>query len=181
MSEKTKTTSPPKRRWARIVAWVFGSLAMLLLLLVVAASYYTTTADFQRRVGGEVVSILETATGGKVEVGHISFNLWHLAVEVDGLVIHGYEPAGEMPYLSADKILVRVLIHTFLSHAAGGPKSHVGLSFLRVENPHYHLIIDKDGKTNQPTPKKPSTSTTPIQDTLLDLQAARLKWQTGLR
>ena len=40
---------------------------------------------FQRRVGGEVVSILEDATGGKVEIGHISFDLWHLAIEVDGL------------------------------------------------------------------------------------------------
>ncbi len=27
--------------------------------------------------------------------------------------------------------------------------------YLRVEHPQFHLIVDKDGKTNQPTPKHP--------------------------
>ena len=104
-----------------------------------------------------------------------------MAVEVDGLVVHGLEGPGEAPYLSADKILLRAKINTVLSHTVGrGAQSHIGLSFLRVEQPHVHLIIDKDGKTNQPVPKKPSTSTTPVQDTLLDLQAKDgSSWRTG--
>src|ERR1700680_2892068 len=32
-------------------------------------------------------------------------------------------------------------------------------------------MVDKDGKTNQPEPKHPSTSKTPLTDTLLDLKA----------
>ncbi len=87
-------------------------------------------------------------------------NLWHLAIEADGLVIHGLEGPGEAPYLSADKIFVRVKIIQLLSHTAGaGAQSHIGLNYLRVEQPQVHLIIDKDGKTNQPVPKHPSTST----------------------
>ena len=54
--------------------------------------------------------MLEDATGGRVEVGGVHFSLWHLAIEVDGLVIHGLEGPGEAPYLSADKIQVRVKI-----------------------------------------------------------------------
>jgi translocation and assembly module TamB len=170
-----------RRRWLRALAWVAGSFLLLLIVLVAGLTWYTTTADFQRRVGAEVVKVLEDSTGGRVELGHISFSLWHLAIEADDLVIHGTEAPGEMPYLSAGKVFVRVRIHTFLAHAAAkGPQSHIGVNFLRVEEPHLHLIIDKDGKTNQPVPKHPTTSTEPVQDTLLDLQASEVELANGL-
>ncbi len=173
--------SPRRYRVWRILAWSMGSLLLLIVLLLAGAAWYTTTADFQRRVGAEVVSVLQDSTGGRVELQHISFDLWHLAIEADGLVIHGTEGPGEMPYLSAAKILLRVRIHTFVSHVTGkGAQSHISLSYLRVEEPHVHLIIDKDGKTNQPAPRHPSTSTEPIQDTLLDLQAGEVELANGL-
>jgi translocation and assembly module TamB len=180
-SSTTNTPAPKRRRWLRALAWTAGSFVLLLVLLLGVGAWYTTTADFQRRAGSEVVSVLENATGGRVELGKLSFSLWHLAIEVDGLVIHGTEPVGEMPYLSVAKIFLRVKINTFLSHAVGkGPQSHVGLSYLRVEEPRFHLIIDKDGKTNQPVPKKPSTSSEPVQNTLLDLQAGKVEIANGL-
>ena len=161
--------------------WTIGGLLALILIVLAGASWYTTTDDFQRRVGKQVVSILEDSTGGKVDLAKINFNLWHLAIEADGLVIHGLEGPGEAPYLSADRILVRVKIISFLAHTTGTDlASHIGLSLLRVEQPHVHLIIDKDGKTNQPVPKHPSTSTTPLQDTLLDLKAADAELVNGL-
>jgi translocation and assembly module TamB len=173
----------PKRRhrWMRVVGWVLASLVLLVALLAGIATWYTGTADFQRRVGGEVVSVLENATGGRVEVQHLSFNLWHLAIEVDGLVIHGTEGPGEMPYLSAAKIFVRLHLNMVLTHIRGvGPQSRISLRYLRVDQPHVHLIVDKDGHTNQPTPKHPSTSNEPIQDTLLDLQARKVELANGL-
>jgi translocation and assembly module TamB len=177
---EAKLTAPAHRTRRRIFI-VLASLLGCFFLLIGAAAYYTTTADFQRRVGGEVSSVLEEATGGRVELGHLSFNLWHMAIEVDNLVIHGTEPQGEMPYLSAAKILVRVKINTFLNHVAGQTThSRVGLNFLRVEQPHVHLIIDKNGNSNAPTPKHPSTSTEPVQDTLLDLQATEVELADGI-
>ena len=171
----------PRSRMLRILAWTAGSILLLLIVLVLGLSWYTTTADFQRRVGGEVVHVLEDSTGGRVELGHISFDLWHLAIEADSLVIHGTEGPGEMPYLSAAKIFIRLRINTFISHTVGkGAQSHVGLTYLRVEEPHLHLIIDKDGNTNQPVPKHPTTSTEPVQDTLLDLQAKEVELANGL-
>ncbi len=177
-----KPRKPVRRsRVLRILGWIGASILVLLIVLVLGLSWYTTTADFQRRVGEKVVSVLEDSTGGKVELGHISLNLWHLAIEADNLVIHGTEGPGEMPYLSAAKIFLRLRIHTFLSHAVGkGPQSHVALNYLRVEEPHLHLIIDKNGNTNQPVPKHPSTSTEPVQDTLLDLQASEVELANGL-
>ena len=177
---ETDVKTPRPRFW-RIVRWTLGSLLALLLVAFLGGWYYTTTADFQRRVGAEVVSVLEDSTGGRVELGHISFSLLHLAIEADGLVIHGTEGPGEAPYLSAVKIFIRLKINTFLSHTVGkGAQSHVGVNYLRVEQPHVHMIVDKDGKTNQPIPKRKSSSTEPVQDTLLDLQAGKVELVDGL-
>jgi translocation and assembly module TamB len=166
---------------ARVAAWVLGSLVLLVVVLLGGLAWYSTTPDFNRRVGAEVVSVLETATGGRVELGHISFNLWHLAIEADGLVIHGLEGPGEAPYFSADRILVRLKLVSFLQHTTGtGPASHIGLDLLRVEAPKVHLIVDKDGKTNQPVPRHPSVNTTPVQDTLLDLKAREVELVHGV-
>ena len=165
----------------RGAAWTCATLLLLFVLLIVSFAIYSTTSDFQQRVGKEVVSVLEDATGGKVDLAHISFDLWHLAIEADGLVIHGLEGPGEAPYLSADKILIRVKIISFFEHTvAKGIASHIGLNLLRVESPHVHLIIDKDGKTNQPVPKHPSQSTEPLTDTLLDLKASEVELVNGL-
>ena len=187
MSETTvaKSNGAPapkhRHRWLRVLGWIAASLVLLVVLLAGFATWYTGTADFQRRVGGEVVSVLENATGGRVELQHLSFNLWHLAIEADGLVIHGTEAPGEMPYVSAAKIFLRLHLNVILTHLRGvGPQSRISLRYLRVEQPHVHLIIDKDGHTNQPTPKHPSTSTEPVQDTLLDLQARKVELANGL-
>ena len=182
-SQTPVTVAVPRkqRRVIRFFGWTILSLLLLLVVVGVGVTMYTKTEDFQHRVGSQVKATLEDATGGTVDIGHISFDLWHLAIEVDNLVIHGTEAPGEMPYLSAAKILVRLKLNTFLSHTVGrGAQSHVGLNFLRVEQPHAHLIIDKDGKTNQPVPKHPSTSTEPIQNSLLDLQAKEVELADGL-
>ncbi len=163
------------------VGWTFISLVLLLIIVWFGLNWYVTTPDFQRRVGGQVRTVLEDSTGGKVDIGHIAINLWHLAIEVDDLVIHGTEGPGEAPYLSAQKILVHLKINTVISHTVGkGAQSHIGLNYLEVDQPHAHLIIYKDGNTNQPVPKKPSTSTEPVQDSLLDLQAKQVMLNDGL-
>lgn len=189
MSEEIKTSSDdgapseakqPRSGW-RLVAWLVGSVVVGLILLTAGASWYASTADFQQRVGGEVVSVLENATGGRAELKHLSFNPWRLTIEVDGLVIHGTEAKGEMPYLSAAKIMLRLHLNMVLTHIRGlGPQSRISLRSLRVEQPRIHLIVDKDGKTNQPTPKHPSTSSTSIEDTLLDLQAGKVELVNGM-
>jgi translocation and assembly module TamB len=166
---------------SRAMAWLIGGVLALLIVVVGGFAWYTTTDDFQWRVGREIVSVLEGATGGRVEVHGVKFSLWHLAMEADGLVIHGLEGPGEAPYLAADKIELRVGISSFFSHASGvGVKSHVRLKLLRVEHPQVHLIVDKDGKTNQPVPKHPITSTEPLQDTLLDLRAKEAEVVNGV-
>jgi translocation and assembly module TamB len=165
----------------RVLAWMVGGLTVLGLVLFGVFAWYSTTPDFERRLGNEVVKVLENATGGRVELRRISFDLWHLGIEADGLVIHGLEGPGEAPYLAVDRILVRVKLFNFFARAAGtGGPANVSLNYLRVEHPQFHLIVDKDGKTNQPTPKHPSTSNKPLIDTLLDLKARQVELANGV-
>jgi translocation and assembly module TamB len=163
------------------VGWVVGGLLLLLIVAAGGLWWYSTTSDFNHRVANKLVALLEDSTGGRAEINNLHFSLRHLALEVDGLVIHGLEGPGEAPYLAIDKLQVRVKLVNLLSQATGsGAASHIGLSLLRVEHPQFHLIIDKDGKTNQPVPKHPSTSNEPIQDTLLDLKAAKAELVNGV-
>jgi translocation and assembly module TamB len=168
-------------RMGRAVAWTVIGLVVLAAVLFGTFAWYSTTDDFNRRVGKEVVKVLEDATGGRVELRRISFDLRHLAIEADGLVIHGLEGPGEAPYLAVDKIELRVKLFNLFSHVAGtSVASHVSLSFLGVDHPQFHLIVDKDGKTNQPEPKHPSASKTPLTDTLLDLKAEQVVVTNGV-
>lgn len=164
-----------------VLAWLLGSLTVLGLVLFGAFAWYSTTPDFERRVGKELVTVLENTTGGRVELGRIRFDIWHLEVEANNLVIHGLEAPGEAPYLAVDKILLRVRLFDFFSRATGtGGPARVSLNYLRVEHPQVHLIIDKDGKTNQPVPKHPRTSEKPVMDTLLDLKARQVELANGV-
>ena len=168
-------------RIGRGIAWLALSLVLLLVVLLLSFSIYSRTPDFQHRVGKQVVSVLDDATGGHTEIGALKFDFWHLAIEVDDLVIHGLEGPGEAPYLSASKIQVRIKIISFFQHTAGsGAASHIGLNLLRVEDPHVHLIVDKQGRTNQPVPKHPTQSNEPVIDTLLDLKAKEVELVHGV-
>ena len=187
MKQPHSEEPPPARRRSvavrilRGLAITFGSLFILIIIILGVLAYYSTTPDFQRRIGKELASVLEESTGGKVDVGHVALNVWHLAVEVDGLVIHGLEGPGEAPYLAADKIFLRIQLVNLLGHWTGAnAPSHIGLNYLRVEGPHVHLIIDKDGKTNQPTPAHPTQSNEPVIDTLLDLKAKEVELVHGV-
>jgi translocation and assembly module TamB len=168
----------------RVGRWLGGGVIGLITLVAVlfgTFAWYSTTDDFGRRVRGEVVKVLEESTGGRVELGKISFDLRHLAIEADGLVIHGLEGPGEAPYLAADRIMLRVKLFNFFSHVTGsGVASHVSLSYLQVDRPQVHLIVDKDGKTNQPEPKHPSTNKESVPDTLLDLKAKEVQLNKGV-
>ena len=71
-------------------------------------------------------------------------------------------------------------LQLLFAYGGCGVASHVRLSYLRVEHPQFHLIVDKDGKTNQPEPKHPNTSNDPVTDTLLDLKAREVELADGV-
>lgn len=180
--EQPPAVVPRKHRALRIVAWLAASVVLLLVLVLGGLAIYSGTPDFQNRVRKTLITTLEDSTGGKVELRGIHFSLWNLAMEADGLVIHGLEGPGEAPYVSADRILVRITLKNLFSHATNstGAMRYITLALLHVDQPRVHLIINKDGSTNQPVPKTKSTSTEPLLDTLLDLQASKVELANGV-
>jgi translocation and assembly module TamB len=157
-------------------AWVLriGGILLLLLFLVVAGlMFYASTPYFANVVRQKVVTVLEDATGGRVEIQSLHWNLRHLSVEVDGLTIHGLEARGELPYAYVDRLYARAKILSFVD-------ARLGLDFLEVDRPAIHLIIYPDGHTNQPAPKAKPSSNGPAVQTIFDLQARRVEVHNGV-
>jgi translocation and assembly module TamB len=154
--------------------WRVGGTLMLLLVLVVAGLlFYASTQHFANIVRQKVVTVLEDATGGRVELQSLRWNLRHLAVEVDGLTIHGLESRGELPYAHVDRLYARAKILSFFN-------AQLGLDFLEVDHPTVHLIVYPDGHTNQPTPRAKQSSNGPAVKTIFDLQARRVEVHNGV-
>ena len=152
---------------------VGGALLLLLLLVIGGLLFYASTPHFSNFVRQRVVNVLQDATGGRVELRFLHWSLGHLAVEVDGLTIHGLEGPGELPYAHVDRLYARVKILSFVN-------ARLGLDFLEVDRPSVHLIIYPDGRTNQPTPKaKESSSSGSTAGTIFDLQANRVEVHDG--
>jgi translocation and assembly module TamB len=161
-----------KSLWGYI--WrVSGSVLLLLVLVVAGLLLYASTAHFSNLVRQKVISVLEDATGGRVELQSLRWNVRHLAVEVNGLTIHGLEGPGELPYAHVDRIYARTKILSFVN-------ASLGLDFLEADRPSIHLIIYPDGHTNQPTPKAKDKSDSPNTRTIFDLEANRVEIHDGM-
>jgi hypothetical protein len=59
---------------SRAMAWLIAGVLALVIAVVGGFAWYTTTGNFQRRVSREIVSVLEDATGGRVEVRGVKFS-----------------------------------------------------------------------------------------------------------
>jgi len=168
--------SPPRRGWrvyvrrgGRIV--LYGLLGVVVLLGI--AFWYVNTAWFADHVRAKLIDVLTTATGGHVELARFSWHPLRLEAEVDGLTIHGLEAPGEVPYAHVDTLRVRAkIIDAF--------KAQIGLRWLEVEHPVFHLIVYPDGSTNQPVPKKKTENGKPVTDVIFDLQANRAEVNEGV-
>lgn len=148
-------------------------MVILLAFILGAAAWYMSTPQFESRVRQALISVLERATGGRVELGALQWRLLHLEFEAHNLTIHGLEAVGEAPYAHADRIFVRVKILSLF-------RAKVGLNYLAVDQPAIHLIVYPDGSTNQPRPKIPSEGKNSPTDTLLDLAVDRTEVNDGV-
>jgi translocation and assembly module TamB len=154
--------------------WKTGAGFLLLLLLVVGGLlFYASSAHFSNLVRMKVISVLQDATGGRVELRAFRWNVRRLTVEVDGLTIHGLEGPGELPYAHIERLYARAKILSFFD-------ARLGLEYLEVDHPSVHLIVYPDGSTNQPRPKAAGSSGPSATQTIFDLKAARVEVHDGM-
>ena len=169
---QASSAAPRRSAWGYVFK-VGGGLLLLLFLVVAGLLFYASTAHFSNLVRQKVIAVLQDATGGRVELRTFRWNLRQLAVEVDGLTIHGLEGPGELPYAHIDRLYARAKILSFFD-------ARLGLDYLEVDRPAVHLIVYPDGSTNQPKPKATASSGGPVTKTIFDLQAARVEIHDGM-
>ncbi len=156
---------------------IFGILALcaaaLLLVCAVVVFFAIRSPWFYRQVRARIVSTVEDATGGRVEIVAFSFDWSRLRAQVDGFTLHGTEPAANPPLFHADSIALGLKIVSIL-------KRDVDIRYLEVDSPRVRLIIGPDGRTNIPEPKVRAKNPRPPVETLLKLAIGRFALQNGI-
>ncbi|RPI12491.1 MAG: hypothetical protein EHM65_05905, partial [Acidobacteriales bacterium] len=82
---------------SRKLLWSAGGLAGLVLFLLVCGIVVLRSDWFREQVRQRIVSEVESATGGQVEIGEFRFDWAQLRAEVRSFVLHGTEKEGEAP------------------------------------------------------------------------------------
>jgi translocation and assembly module TamB len=155
----------------RRVAWTAGALLTFLLLVAGTAILVLQSDWFYNKVRLKLISVIETATGGRVEIGSFRFH-WHtLRADVRDIVVHGTEPPNRPPLLRARQVAVGLKVISISQHT-------VDIQSLTVTEPHIYLIVAPDGSTNIPKPKV--TSNKDVTESLLDAAIGHLTIERGI-
>lgn len=150
-----------------------GSVLGVLLLLVGAAFVVLQTDWFRDMVRERIVREVETATGGRVEIGRFDFRPLKLQAWVENFVIHGREPADAAPLFRARRVGVELKIISAF-------KRDIDIAALEIDEPQVNVIVFPDGRTNVPEPKVKRESDKSVLQTVVDLAVRRFELRNGL-
>ncbi len=162
-----------RRFFLRHLPLTVAGLVAFLAVSLTGLYFFASSARFENLVREQIVSQLETATGGRVEIASFHWNLLRLEAEADGVVIHGLEAPTEAPYAQVGRLRVRLS----LLGLVWSPR--IRLRELEIFQPRLHLIVYPDGSTNQPRPRQPRKPGQPFTDRLFDLKAGRIVVEQG--
>ena len=166
----TKESRWRKILWLEHVLWVLGTWTLLAIALAAIAVYSGLANPLLRRA---LVSRMETLTGGEVEVRTVSIGWFSLDATVRGVVVHGKEPSGTEPLFAVEQAKIGLRIDSFWGRK-------VSLRELILQQPHFHVRVEKDGTSNLPAIARSTTGPRkPLQQTLLDLHIGHLQITDG--
>jgi len=165
----TIETRRQKILWLEHVLWVLGTWTLLAVALAAIAVYSGLANPLLRRA---LVSRLETLTGGKVEVRTVSVGWFSLDANIRGLVVHGKEPGDTEPLFTVEQAKIGLRIDSFWGR-------RISLKELILQQPRFHVRVEKDGTNNLPTLPHPTTPRKPLNETLLNLHVGHVKIEDG--
>jgi translocation and assembly module TamB len=153
---------------------LFGllGLAGLAIAVLIAGVLVMQTGWFKNKIRQRIESVVESATGGRVEIGKFSYNWRNLTAEVGPFVLHGTEAPSTPPLFRADKIQIGLRIISAF-------EKKVDVSSLVLESPQLYITIGPDGSTNLPRPKVARFNQNVIEG-LLDLKVHHIEVHHGL-
>ncbi|MFY9728253.1 MAG: translocation/assembly module TamB domain-containing protein [Bryobacteraceae bacterium] len=151
--------------------WMGVCAAAVVLLLALAGVFVLRSEWFHGKVRAWLVSSIETATGGRAEVGAFRFDWRAMRAEADSFVLHGTEPAGKPPLFRAASISVGLKVVSLW-------KRDIDIRSLDVEAPRIALIVDAGGRTNLPQPKTQGRRGNTVA-TIFKLAIGRFRVESG--
>ncbi len=156
-------------RWLRHVAWVLGVKVLVICGLVVVFFGSGLANPLLRRV---IIRKVNAATGGRTEIRTLSINWFSMRVVLKGFVVHGSEPGSTPPLFSAEEVRAGLRVDSFWGHK-------ISLEGLIIRQPHVHVRVGKDGRSNIPIPQRPLGGNRPLRQTLFDLHVRHLEIDDG--
>lgn len=157
----------------RRLRWFAVGLLLLLVLAVGTGWYVLQSEWFANYVRERVIQVASEATGARVELRRFRFDYSKLSVVLDGLVLHGSEPANAPALLSVKRVQVDLTLISLW-------RRQVDLRSLSVEEPRVYLEVRPDGTTNIPGPKKKRDSQGPPLEPLFQASIGRYAIRNGV-
>ena len=157
-------------RGKQVVRWM-GTVVVVLILLAVLGGYIVRKAPrFHQYVLAKIIEQVQSSTGGKLEVENWDFRLSPMVVNLYGITLHGTEGREQRPLLKVDQLTIGVSARSLW-------RRRLQLTELLVQHPIASLLVDREGKSNIPTPPEKATSTASI--TVWDLAVAHALLSPG--
>lgn len=150
-------------RWKKVAKFVAVVVVGPLLIGLLVATVLLHSDSFHRYVIAKVETNASDALNAKVNLRDFKLDLWSLTVDLYDLNIHSTEPDPNAPLLRVDHVGASIKVLSVVHQ-------QWNLSDIQVDHPVVHLLVDKNGNTNLPTPK-PSNSNSSTN--LFDLAVKR--------
>jgi translocation and assembly module TamB len=137
-------------RARHLTGQILVAAVILVVICAVAGLLIVRSGWFRELVRERIVTEVEKATGGHVEVGNFSFKWETLTAKISPLVLHGTEPESETPLLRVESVSVGLRVISMLERK-------VDLDSVSVDQPRLRIVIYPDGSNNLPAPPGPSS------------------------
>jgi len=157
-----------RKRWLIVAV----TIPALLTLTLVSVALLLQSHWLYNHVRTWLVTKVETATGGRVEIGAFRLDWKLLRAEVDDFTLHGTEPPGKPPLFHAAYVAVGLKVVSLF-------RRDVDIQYLDVAAPQINLIVSPDGRTNFPQPKIPATGNRDASETIFKLAINRFTLWNG--
>jgi len=167
---KPAAQSTPRPRRGRALLWLLFVLC-LMLLTVICAVRYTQSDGFHERVRQWQINAMQRATGARVELQSVRWNLLLGEYQLNGLTLHGREAASDPPLLQVRELRLRLRWNFLLGRG-------FRLRELEISEPRAYVVVNRDGSTNLPVPTR--NKSTPTPEELMRLVVDRAAVTDGL-
>src|SRR5271165_2322616 len=161
-------------RSKKLVLWLSLTCLAAFFVFAGAALYVIQSQWFKEQIREKIITTVERASGGRVELRSFQYDWRRLTAEVDGFVLRGTEPVSGPPLVGADSVQVQLKILSVF-------RPDVDISSLVVNRPQIYLLVREDGTTNIPEPKtnRPPGGK-PVLEQLLDLKVRHFEVNQGV-